>query len=151
MTNDNKNLPLLIFCEDDDEDWILISDVLERDCQNQIRYERVKDGEVLMDRLRDNSKPLPSLILLDLKMPKKDGAESLKEIREDMGLKHIPVIILTTSKLESDIFKSYHGGANSYIVKPVDFPDMAEALKSMHHYWTEVATIPSPSTIHPTF
>lgn len=147
MTTVRKATPLVLFAEDDDEDWILISDVLEEECKAKLKYERVKDGEALMERLRDTTKPLPHLVMLDLKMPRKDGAESLAEIRAEPGLRHLPVIILTTSSLEADIFKAYHGGASSYLVKPVRFPEMAAALKAVHQYWTGVVTIPDPSAI----
>jgi len=140
----NKIIPLVLFAEDDDEDWILISDVLEEECKARLRYERVKDGIELLARLTDSERPLPHLIMLDLKMPKKDGAEALKDIRNNPGLKHLPVIVLTTSNLETDIFKAYHGGANSYMVKPVRFPDMAKALKDVHRYWTKIAVLPDP-------
>jgi len=139
--------PLVIFAEDDDEDWILISDVLKEDCKSKLQYERVKDGEALLKRLMNKRLPLPHLIMLDLKMPKKDGAESLRDIRADLRLRHIPVIVLTTSSLETDIFKAYNEGASSYIVKPVRFPDMAKALKVIHHYWTEMATVPDPTLV----
>jgi len=110
----NKIIPLVLFAEDDDEDWILISDVLEEECKARLRYERVKDGIELLARLTDSERPLPHLIMLDLKMPKKDGAEALKDIRNNPGLKHLPVIVLTTSNLETDIFKAYHGGEFLY-------------------------------------
>jgi len=138
------DIPLVLFAEDDDEDWILISDVLDNECQARMRYERVKDGEALLARLRDPSLPIPHLVMLDLKMPRKDGTETLKEIRDDVNLRHIPVIVLTTSKLEADIFRAYHAGANSYLVKPVRFPEMANILKAAHHYWAEIATVPLP-------
>jgi len=139
--------PLVMFAEDDDEDFLLISEILEDECKSKVRYERVKDGEELLDRLRDPSKPLPHLVMLDLKMPRKDGGEALEEIRQDPALRHIPVIVLTTSSLEADIFRAYHGGANSYLVKPVTFPDMASILRSVHHYWSGVTRIPDPAAI----
>ena len=141
----NKNEALcVVWAEDDDEDWLLVSDVLEEECKGAINYERVKDGEALLERLRDKTKPLPHLIMLDLKMPRMDGAEALQAIKSDEELKQIPITILTTSSLESDIFKAYHKGANSYLVKPIRFPEMAKALKEVHRYWTQVASIPDP-------
>ncbi|MEI6297546.1 MAG: response regulator [bacterium] len=144
MMKIRQNIPFVIFAEDDNEDWLLISDVLDEECSTKLKYERVVDGEALLDRLRDGSKILPHLIMMDLKMPKMDGAEALKAIRADPSLRHIPVIILTTSSLEADIFKAFHGGANSYLVKPVKFPDMASVLKEVHHYWTSVSVLPDP-------
>jgi len=147
MAKSPKSLPFVIFCEDDCEDWILISDVLEEECKQKLRYEWVQDGEELMERLHNPSKPLPNTILLDLKMPRMNGSEALAAIRADERLKHIPVIMLTTSRLEADIFDAYHKGANSYLVKPVTFPAMTNILKSAYNYWSDVATIPDPSAV----
>jgi CheY-like chemotaxis protein len=132
-------LPLVIFAEDDDEDWMLIEDALV-DCEAPLQVERVRDGVALLTRLKQG--PDPSLIMLDLRMPKKDGSEVLREIRQDTQLQHLPVIVMTTSKLDSDIFRSYCEGANSYVVKPVTFDLMAKALRELHHYWTKVVQLP---------
>ena len=75
-------------------------------------------------------------------MPKLDGAEALKEIRRDARLRHIPIVMMTTSQLEADIFRAYFEGANSYVIKPVTFELMAKALKDLHYYWTEVVKLP---------
>ena len=77
----------------------------------------------------------PKIILLDLKLPKIDGLEVLKELKNNETTKIIPVIILTSSKEESDIIKSYNLGVNSYIVKPVDFDKFVEAVRDLGHYW----------------
>src|SRR5690606_2215217 len=109
----------------------------------------VHDGEELMDYLHCQGKyencenaPRPGLILLDLNMPKKDGREALKEIKEDENLRHIPIIILTTSKDERDIVLSYGLGANSVIVKPVPFEGLVEVLTVMGSYWFEIVKLP---------
>jgi CheY-like chemotaxis protein len=139
--------PLVLFAEDDDEDWLLISEVLEDECKSEIRHERVKDGVSLLDRLHNPAQPLPHLIMLDIRMPRKDGVETLREIRQDPVLRHIPVVIMTTSKGEMDVMRAYTSGANAYVVKPVSFPDMAIILKSLHHYWTEILRVPDPSLV----
>ena len=135
------NNPLVIFAEDDNEDWMLIDDTIQQ-CEEKCRIERVTNGVELLARLRDLSAGLPDVILMDLKMPKKDGIEALAEIRQDVALKHIPVIMMTTSNTESDVIKSYTTGANSYIVKPVTFEAMKIVLVGLHYYWSNIATLP---------
>tara|TARA_Y100000310_G_scaffold91693_3_gene89159 strand:+ start:3167 stop:3607 length:441 start_codon:yes stop_codon:yes gene_type:complete len=139
--NKHRKVPLLLFAEDDDEDWMLIRDTFDA-CKTPNRLERVKDGVELMARLRDSSKEPPSLILLDLKMPLKNGHEALTEIRGDDDLRHIPVVIMTASRSEADIFQSYYNGANSYIAKPVE----EDHLQTMKRYWTDVVNLPVKPT-----
>ncbi len=111
---------------------------------------RVKDGEELMDYLRhhgeytaEGSSPGPSLILLDLNMPRKDGREALREIKADAMLRHIPVVVLTTSRAEEDVVRSYQCGVNSFITKPVTFQGLVEAMKALGRYWFEVVELPT--------
>ena len=87
--------------------------------------------------------PRPGLILLDLNMPKKDGREALKEIKEDPNLRCIPVVVLTTSKSEEDIVRSYEVGANSFITKPVTFDALVDVLRILRKYWLEIVELPS--------
>lgn len=136
-----NNTPLVIFAEDDNEDWILVEETLQ-ECASFCCAERVRDGLELMERLRDAEKKTPDVILMDLKMPRKDGIEALAEIRSDKSLRHIPVIIMTTSKTESDVVQSYTTGANSYVVKPVTFEAMHKVLKDLHYYWGTVVKLP---------
>ncbi len=84
----------------------------------------------------------PDLILLDLNLPKKDGREVLAEIKTDKKLRHIPVVVLTTSKAEEDIFKSYNLHANCYIIKPVDLEQFIDVGKSIDHFWFSVVKLP---------
>lgn len=90
----------------------------------------------------ESNSPRPGMILLDLNMPKKDGREALKEIKADPNLRQIPVIVLTTSKAEEDIYRSYDLGANSFITKPVTFASLVEVMKTIEKYWFEIVELP---------
>jgi len=90
----------------------------------------------------DDSRPMPSLILMDLKMPVMDGKQTLAAIKGDPELKHIPVVMLTSSALDNDINQCYEAGANSYIVKPVSFGKFADVVKSIPLYWLLVNKLP---------
>ena len=109
----------------------------------------MKDGEELMEYLRHEGgyskegPPQPSLILLDLNMPRKDGREALREIKSDPKLRHIPVVVLTTSRAEDDVVRSYQYGVNSFITKPVTFQGLVEAMKALGRYWFEVVELPT--------
>ncbi len=150
MENRNDSeLVRILLAEDDDDDFFLTSRALK---ENRLRNEvvRVKDGEDLMEYLRhqgefSNAKqsPEPSLILLDLNMPRKDGREALKEIKSDPKLRHIPVVVLTTSRAEEDVVRSYQLGVNSFITKPVTFQGLVEAMKALGRYWFEVVELPT--------
>jgi len=84
----------------------------------------------------------PDLILLDLNLPKKDGLEVLKEIKDDTQLKRIPVVVLTTSKAEEDIVKSYNLHANCFITKPIDLQEFATVVRSIEDFWLEIVRLP---------
>lgn len=138
----------ILMAEDDPDDRLLAAKALKsRRLANELRF--VEDGEELMDFLRHRGKfadhavsPRPGLILLDLNMPRKDGREALAEIKADPHLRRIPVIVLTTSKAEEDILRSYDIGANSYITKPVTFEELAHAIQVMAQYWFEIVELP---------
>ncbi len=143
--------PITILIADDDaDDRQMTKEALEENyLLNDLRF--VSDGEELMNYLHRKGKyedpeksPWPGLILLDLNMPKKDGREALKEIKSDPVLKSIPVIVLTTSKAESDIIKTYNLGVNCFISKPVSFKEMIEVTKSLGRYWFEIVELPIP-------
>jgi CheY-like chemotaxis protein len=143
-------LPItLLLADDDEEDRLMTGEALkESRLANDIRF--VADGEELTDYLfrrgiySDPAQaPTPGLILLDLNMPKKDGREALAEIKSSAALRKIPVIILTTSKAEEDVFRSYDLGVNSFITKPVTFAGLAEAMRVMAQYWFELVELPS--------
>jgi two-component system, response regulator len=124
LNKNNKIIPILV-ADDDEEDRMLIKDAMEESkLLNPLHF--VVDGQEVMDYLLRKGKfvdaeknPLPGLILLDLNMPKMDGRQVLKEIKNNPKLRTIPIIVLTTSKAEEDILKTYDLGVNSYITKPV--------------------------------
>jgi two-component system, chemotaxis family, response regulator Rcp1 len=86
--------------------------------------------------------PRPGLILLDLNLPKKDGREVLKEIKDDESLRRIPVVVLTTSKAEEDIIRTYNLHANAYVTKPVDLAQFLKVIRSIEQFWLAVVTLP---------
>jgi len=109
----------------------------------------VKDGVEAIEFLRRQGRykdtPRPDIILLDLNLPKKDGREVLQEIKTDNDLKRIPVVILTTSKAEEDVLKTYNLHANCYVTKPVDLEKFIVVIKSIDAFWLTVATLPNGS------
>jgi two-component system, response regulator len=147
MTQTGRGIVILC-AEDDDDDRLLIREAWEEGrLANDLRF--VHDGEELMDYLQRRGawadpadSPRPGLILLDLNMPRKDGREALEEIRSDPDLRRIPVVVLTTSKAEEDILRSYDLGVNSFITKPVTFDSMVETLQTVGRYWFEIVEIP---------
>jgi CheY-like chemotaxis protein len=141
--------PITILMADDDaDDRRLTRDALEESrLANDLRF--VENGEELLDYLRHQGKysdadayPRPGLILLDLNMPRKDGRTALKEMKADPDLRQIPVTVLTTSKADEDIFRSYDLGVNSYIVKPVTFEALVDILQTLEKYWFEIVELP---------
>jgi two-component system, chemotaxis family, response regulator Rcp1 len=106
----------------------------------------VKDGVEAMEFLRRQGKfsdvPRPDIILLDLNLPKKDGREVLQEIKTDSSLKRIPVVVLTTSKAEEDVLRTYNLHANCYVTKPVDLEKFMVVVKTIDVFWLTVVTLP---------
>jgi len=106
----------------------------------------VKDGVEAMEFLRRQGKfkdvPRPDIILLDLNLPRKDGREVLEEIKSDSELKRIPVVVLTTSKAEEDVLRTYNLHANCYVTKPVDLEKFMVVVKSIDVFWLTVVTLP---------
>lgn len=139
----------ILMADDDQDDCLLVRDAFaESRLGNDLRF--VGDGEALLDYLRhrgnyaDQTKsPRPGLILLDLNMPRKDGREALAEIKSDPDLKTIPVVVLTTSKVEEDILRSYDSGANSFITKPVTFEGLVQVMRALGKYWFEIVELPN--------
>ena len=90
-----------------------------------------------------SNSPLPGLVLLDLNMPRKDGREALVEIKADPQLRRIPIVVLTTSKAEEDIHRTYDLGASSFITKPVKFEGLVEVMKALRQCWFEIVELPA--------
>ena len=137
----------ILMADDDPDDRLLTSDALkEARLINDIRF--VENGEELLEYLRKEGKyatseaPRPGLILLDLNMPRKDGRTVLKELKQDPELRAIPVVVLTTSKDDEDVYRSYDLGVNSYIVKPVTFEALVDILQTLEKYWFEIVELP---------
>jgi CheY-like chemotaxis protein len=147
MKNDGKMITILL-ADDDPDDRELTQDAFaENRLANLLHC--VEDGEELMDYLHRRGKyshmqneALPGLILLDLNMPRKDGREALKEIKANPELRRIPIVVLTTSKAEEDIVRTYDLGVNSYVTKPVTFKSLVELIKVLGRYWFEVVELP---------
>lgn len=140
-----RNAPLTILVADDDQDdRAFIKKAWEKSrVTNDLRF--VENGEELSQYLNHtgrysdlSSSPRPSVILLDLNMPRKDGREALREIKADPELRQIPIVVLTASKAEEDILRSYDLGANSYITKPVTFEALVDVLRVLQKYWIEI-------------
>jgi CheY-like chemotaxis protein len=146
--NDPYRKPIIILMADDDpDDRLLAQEAWEENrLANVLHF--VEDGEELMNYLHRRGKythladtPLPGLILLDLNMPKKDGREALQEIKADPHLRRIPIVVLTTSKAEEDILRSYDLGANSFIVKPVTFEALVGVVRTLATYWFQIVEL----------
>lgn len=145
----NPEPKVILLAEDDADDRMLVTRVLEKELM--VRDVRaVWNGEELMDYLKqrgkyanDESAPRPSLILLDLNMPRKDGREALQEIKDDPDLRQIPVVVLTTSNSDVDVQQSYDAGVNAYITKPARFAEMVDAFRVLHSFWFEVVRLPA--------
>ncbi len=145
-----KKAITILMADDDDDDYLLTKKALaETKLANTLI--RVEDGEELMEYLKQRGKyenvdvSRPGMILLDLNMPRKDGRETLKEIKSDPELRDIPVIIFTTSKAEEDIFRSYQLGGNSFITKPVTFDKLVKVISELGAYWFKLVKLPQSS------
>ena len=147
MSAEAKPITILM-ADDDPDDRLLTADALkEARLINDLRF--VENGEELLDYLNRVGKfapptdtPRPGLILLDLNMPRKDGRTVLKELKQDPDLRTIPVVVLTTSKDDEDVYRSYDLGVNSYIVKPVTFEALVDILQTLEKYWFEIVELP---------
>jgi len=139
---------IFLMADDDPDDRLLIKEAFQESLiSNSIYF--VQDGVELMNFLRKQGEfahpadaPTPDLILLDLNMPRKDGREALAEIKSDPHLRYIPIVVLTTSKAEEDIMRSYDIGAASYITKPVTFDGLVESIRGLGQYWVQIVRLP---------
>ncbi|MFY9153278.1 MAG: response regulator [Prolixibacteraceae bacterium] len=138
-----------VLCADDDaDDRFMIAEAWKESLiVNKIQF--VEDGEDLMDYLLNQGKytdqetySMPGLILLDLNMPRKSGREALAEIKANPKLKKIPIVVLTTSKTESDVLSTYELGVSSFITKPITLDGLVNVMKSLSKYWFEIVELP---------
>ncbi|MDO9567480.1 MAG: response regulator [Candidatus Desulfaltia sp.] len=144
-----KGKPVDILLVEDNEDHIELTlrALKNNNLINDIHV--VRDGQEALDfvyhlgKYKDTEKyPRPGLILLDIHLPKINGFEVLETLKKDPDVKSIPIIMLTTSSRDEEIAKSYAGGANSYVTKPVDFGEFVKKIKDMKLYWTIVNSLP---------
>ena len=153
MTPARRPITILL-ADDDEEDMEMTQEALRQSrLGNDLRA--TFDGEDLMDYLLQRGKysnpgdaPRPGLIMLDLNMPKKDGREALAEIKANPDLRNIPVIVLTTSRADEDVLRTYDLGVSSFITKPVTFAGLVEAMNVLTQYWFEIVELPSAANGH---
>ncbi len=144
----NSSPQIILLADDDSDDRLLVQDAL-AESGLQIELHCVGDGEEVLDYLNRRGKfqppaaaPRPGLILLDLNMPRKDGRETLRDIKSVPDLRRIPVVVLTTSRSETEVGEIYDLGANSFIAKPVQFEALVGLIRSLGQYWFEAVELP---------
>jgi CheY-like chemotaxis protein len=148
MTRPTRPITILMADDDPDDRQMTLEAFTENRLTNDLRF--VENGAELLDYLYRRNRyagpglaPRPSLILLDLNMPKLDGRQALREIKSDPRLRHIRVVVMTTSKAEEDILRTYDLGAESYVNKPVTFQALVDVIATMGRYWLEIVELPA--------
>lgn len=135
----------ILIADDDPDDRMMAREALEESLLVN-PMDTVEDGEELLAYLRKEGKyegkKLPGLILLDLNMPRMSGREALEIMRNDERFRSIPVVVLTTSKAEEDIIRTYQLGVNSFITKPVSFDGLVDVMKTLGKYWFQIVELP---------
>jgi len=146
---DAKKSCVIVLADDDSDDRLLVRDAM-AECEWNADLRFVENGEELIEYLTRRGKysdlasaPRPGLILLDLNMPRKDGREALREIRCHPDLRRIPIVLLTTSKADTDIGSLYDLGANSFISKPVQFDALVSVMPILGQYWFNIVQLPA--------
>ncbi len=149
MNAQTKNRTLVIIAEDDPDDRLLIRDAIREASGANVEIRFVQDGAELLDYLYNrgqysgrNNAPTPELVLLDINMPKKTGLEVLEEIKSDSALRTIPVILLTTSRSQEHIEKSYELGGSGFVTKPSSYSDLVDLMRSIEKYWFGTVQLP---------
>ena len=147
MNGEQTFCPILMVDDDKDDQMLTEKALKENGLRNPMRF--LSDGEEMLDYLKRKGKfstpessPRPCLIILDLNMPRMDGRKALLFLKADPDLKKIPVVVLSTSRSEEDITRSYNLGADSFIVKPVDFNGLISMAESLKKYWLQVVELP---------
>lgn len=147
MSSPKKSITILV-AEDDPDDQMLIAEAFkESRLKNPIKF--VSNGLELLDELRtmqadggDMSRTPNCLVLLDLNMPKMDGREVLRKIKQDSVLRRVQVVVLTTSQADEDIVRSYDLGVSGFVSKPMEFIDLLEVIQGLQRYWLEIVELP---------
>lgn len=146
---DASKSSVIVLADDDSDDRLLVKDAM-AECEWNADLRFVENGEELMEYLTRRGKysdeasaPRPGLILLDLNMPRKDGREALREIKSDPDLRRIPIVVLTTSKADTDVGSLYDLGANSFISKPVQFEALVGLMRILGQYWFNIVQLPA--------
>ncbi len=141
--------PISILIADDDADDRMMAKEALDECRLANHIDFVEDGVELMSYLRAQGRYAgkgatrrPGLIILDLNMPKMDGREALREIKADPSLRRIPVVVMTTSKAEEDIYRTYDLGVSSFVTKPVTFDGLVSVMRALGRYWFEIVELP---------
>lgn len=153
MQRDMTDSITILMADDDADDRMLAEDAMRESRLSNV-FRCVEDGQELMDYLMRRGRyaiedaPRPGLILLDLNMPRKDGRQALQEIKSDPDLRRIPVVILTTSKTDEDVARSYDLGANSFITKPVTFDGLVDIVRTLGTYWFRIVELPVGAQAH---
>jgi CheY-like chemotaxis protein len=149
LTSNHK--PITVLLADDDPDDRMLAEEAMLESGLPINLHCVADGEQAMAFLHRTGEwaeppaPTPTLILIDLNMPRKGGHETIREIKADPALRRIPVVVLTTSRADEDVCRSYELGVNSFITKPVTFDALVEVMRTLGKYWFEVVALPGES------
>lgn len=145
----------ILMAEDDAEDREL-AQLAFRECRLANPLKFVHDGMELLDYLKQRGAyadaqlfPCPGIVLLDINMPRMDGREALRAIRADPDLRHLPVVVMTSSPAEADILRSYQTGANCYIDKPMDAAGLARLFSSFEQYWLQLVSLPDAGMRNP--
>ncbi len=143
----NRDLISILIADDDADDRMMAKEALD-ECRLANPVDFVEDGVELLAYLRGqgryagSNKCKPGFIILDLNMPRMDGREALREIKADPALRRIPIVVMTTSKAEEDIYRTYDLGVNSFVTKPVTFDGLVSVMRTMGAYWIEIVELP---------
>jgi len=144
VTEPGNTSVTIVLADDDEDDRLMTREAVTANRLTNPLHE-VHDGVELLEYLKkqlDDGAPLPGLILLDLNMPRMDGREALAAIKSNDQLRHIPVVVLTTSQADEDIFRTYDLGVNSFISKPVTFTGLVDVMHDLGHYWLQMVQLP---------
>ncbi|WP_436344477.1 response regulator [Natronorubrum sp. FCH18a] len=139
--SESNSIPDILLVEDNPGD-VRLTQIAFQDAEFDVEMHIATDGIEAIDFLRDEESPCPDFILLDLNLPRRDGFDVLEEIRNDAKLKHLPVLVLTSSTANEDIISSYEQHANAYLTKPDDPESFVELVQTVEGFWIERVRLP---------